>query len=157
MRPSLVPLCDLDRIMAVMESAFDPAFGEAWNRRQVEDILIFDSTHYCLLDRNGGPPATNEPAAGFTLSRHSLDEEELLLIAVVPQARRHGIGGKLLERLISSARDREISRIFLEMRSGNPAESLYRAHGFEAVGKRPGYYRGADGQRIDGFTFALNT
>ncbi|MEO0057507.1 MAG: hypothetical protein RIT17_960, partial [Pseudomonadota bacterium] len=29
----------IDRIMAVMEAAFDPAYGEAWNRRQVADAL----------------------------------------------------------------------------------------------------------------------
>ena len=31
------PADDLDRLMAVMNTAFDPTFGEAWTRRQVED------------------------------------------------------------------------------------------------------------------------
>ena len=31
---------DLDAIMAVMAAAFDPAFGEAWSRRQVGDALV---------------------------------------------------------------------------------------------------------------------
>ena len=36
---------DLDRIMAVMDAAFDPAWAEAWTRRQVGDSLALPSTH----------------------------------------------------------------------------------------------------------------
>ena len=86
----------LDRIMAVMEAAFDPAYGEAWNRRQVADALTLSSTHALVVDSEGVPIAEGDAAArvpaGFVLSRHVLDEEELLLIAVAPDARRRGIG-----------------------------------------------------------------
>jgi ribosomal-protein-alanine N-acetyltransferase len=30
----------IDRLMAVMDAAFDPFFQEAWTRRQVEDALV---------------------------------------------------------------------------------------------------------------------
>ena len=40
---------DIDRIMAVMAAAFDPAFGEAWNRRQLEDALLVGNCHYLLI------------------------------------------------------------------------------------------------------------
>lgn len=149
------PQCDLDRIMEVMQAAFEPLYGEAWNRQQVADALLLPSTCYTLMDADGQVPGDGINTAGFTLSRHFLDEEELLLIAVSPDARRRGVGRKLLDALIASARGRGISRIFLEMREGNPAESLYRAVGFEPVGRRPGYYRIADGRRLDAITFAL--
>ena len=70
---------DLDRIMAVMDAAFDPAWGEAWNRRQVSDSLAFPHTHFRLLGADGLPPAAGTPAAGFTLVRAAPGEEELLL------------------------------------------------------------------------------
>ena len=73
---------ELDRIMAVMEAAFDPAFGEAWTRRQVSDSLLMPNTHYLLAGADGHAPCEDAPAAGFTLSRGAFDEEELLLIAV---------------------------------------------------------------------------
>jgi ribosomal-protein-alanine N-acetyltransferase len=149
------PQCDLDRIMGVMQAAFEPLYGEAWTRRQVADALLLPSTCYALLDAEGQVPAEGTQAAGFTLSRHFLDEEELLLIAVSPAARRRGVGRLLLDALVISAKERGISRIFLEMREGNPAESLYRSVGFEPVGRRPGYYRIADGRRLDAITFAL--
>lgn len=144
---------DLDRIMAVMDAAFDPAFGEAWTRRQVADALIMPNTHYLLAGADGRSPRDEEPAAGFALSRGAADEEELLLIAVDPDHRGRGIGGALLERLVSDARERGVTRLFLEMREGNRAEALYRRLGFASVGRRRHYYRRASGGPIDAITF----
>jgi len=84
--------------MAVMEAAFDPAFGEAWTRRQVSDALAMRGTHCLLAGPNGEEPEAAEPAAGFALSRAVLDEEELLLLAVRPEWRGRGVGGALLAR-----------------------------------------------------------
>lgn len=145
---------DLDQIMAVMEAAFDPAFGEAWTRRQVSDALLLPNTHYLLAGADGLPPSESEPAVGFALSRGAVDEEELLLIAVDPEHRRRGIGGALLERLAADASARGVTRLFLEMRAGNTAEALYRRHGFASVGRRPHYYRRGSGGPIDAITFA---
>lgn len=150
----IAPIDDLDRIMAVMASAFDPAFGEAWTRRQVEDALLVGNCHYHLIDADGGLPVGMAPASGFSLSRSGCDEEELLLFAVDPACRRRGLGAALLLRLANSARDRGARRLLLEMRHNNPADSLYRAFGFEPIGKRPNYYRMSDGTRIDAITFA---
>ena len=145
---------DLDRIMEVMQAAFDPAFGEAWTRRQVSDSLLMPNTHYLLAAADGRAPREGEPAAGFTLSRGAADEEELLLIAVHPDHRGKGIGGALLERFVATARARGARRLFLEMREGNRAESLYRRHGFESVGRRRHYYRRASDHPLDAITFA---
>jgi ribosomal-protein-alanine N-acetyltransferase len=148
---------DLDRIMAVMEAAFDPAYGEAWTRRQVGDALLMPGTHYLLIGADGAPPEEYTPAAGFALTRGAVDEEELLLIAVLPEMRRQGIGGTLLRRVISDARGRGAARLFLEMREGNPAESLYRRHGFAVVGRRRNYYRRVSSGPLDAITFRLET
>ncbi len=149
------PADDLDRIMAVMGAAFDPAFGEAWTRRQVEDALVIGNCHY-LLAGSDGAPATEGPAAGFSLSRTGFEEEELLLFAVLPELRRRGLGGRILEALAAAARERGAKRLLLEMRRGNPAESLYRAFGFVPIGERPSYYRMAGGDRVDAVTFACD-
>jgi ribosomal-protein-alanine N-acetyltransferase len=145
---------DLDRIMAVMDLAFDPAFGEAWTRRQVSDALILPNTHYLLAGPDGRPAQADETVTGFALSRGAVDEEELLLIAVDPRHRGRGIGGAMLERLAAEARARGVTRLFLEMREGNSAEMLYRRHGFASVGRRPHYYRRGSGSPIDAITFA---
>jgi ribosomal-protein-alanine N-acetyltransferase len=143
----------IDHIMSVMEEAFDPAFGEAWTRPQVLGSLILENCHFGVLDDAGHPPVSGTNAAGFYMSRNAFDEEELLLLAVHPRSRRRGIATKLLEELIAGAQARGASRIFLEMRDGNPAELLYRASGFSPIGRRPNYYRGEGGERIDAITF----
>lgn len=145
---------DLDRIMAVMEAAFDPAFGEAWTRPQVEDALILPNTHYLLAGPDGRAPVQGAEAAGFVLSRGAADEEELLLLAVHPRHRGRGIGSALLERFITEAGARGAVRLFLEMREGNPAEWLYRRHGFANIGRRRAYYRRGSGAPLDAITFA---
>ena len=145
----IAPHDDLDRIMAVMGAAFDPAFGEAWNRRQVEDALIIGNCHYGLA-------LAGESCAGFYLSRSGVDEEELLLLAVTPEFRGRGHGARLLEQFLASARARGAARALLEMRQGNPAEQLYLRRKFVQIGVRPNYYHGTNGMQIDAVTFACD-
>ena len=148
------PVDDIDRLMVVMEAAFEPTYREAWTRRQVEDALLLGSGHYALVDAAGGPLAPGSAAAGFSLSRLGYDEEELLLFTVLPEHRRKGLGAVLLRDLAIAAAARGARRLLLEMRCGNPAESLYRSFGFEQIGRRRDYYCTTDGTRIDAITFA---
>ncbi len=150
------------RIMTVMDAAFDPAFGEAWNTRQVSDALTMPSTHALVID-DAGDEILGEPSspdlrvpAGFVLTRHAADEEELLLIAVAPKFRGRGLGRTLIDRLVRSATERGTTRIFLEMRRGNPAVHLYKRVGFEPIGERLNYYRLTNGTQVDAITFGLS-
>ena len=150
----------VDAIMRVMERAFDPRFGEAWNRRQVADALILGTCHYGLIEHDGSVADTvsggsigGTAKVGFFLARQALDDEELLLFAIDRAWRQRGLGGKLLDSFCAGATARGTRRIFLEMRDGNPAASLYESRGFRQVGKRPGYYRGKDGAQYDALTF----
>lgn len=147
---------DIDRIMAVMSAAFDPVYGEAWNRRQVEDALRFGNSHYQLLCSEARAPLEAEPAAGFFLSRTGFEEEELLLLAVMPEYRGRGIGRALLDRLRADAAARGARRLLLEMRKGNKAEILYRNFGFAPIGERREYYRTPGGERLDAITFSCD-
>ncbi|MEL6487377.1 MAG: GNAT family N-acetyltransferase, partial [Pseudomonadota bacterium] len=108
-----------------------------------------------LINAKGNPVEEGgEDVVGFVLSRHAADEEELLLIAVLPQYRAQGLGQALIDRLFEAAASRGVTRIFLEMRRGNPATHLYQKVGFEPIGERPNYYMMRDGTRIDAITFA---
>jgi ribosomal-protein-alanine N-acetyltransferase len=103
---------------------------------------------WLTLARRGGEPA------GFALSRVILDESELLLLGVRPQFRRRGIGRALLSHWMESARARGAVRVHLEVRDGNGALDLYLQAGFTRIGRRGGYYRGADGRLHDALTLA---
>lgn len=138
---------DLDEVMATMQAAFDPLFGEAWTRSQCAGILGLGGV-WLQLARCGGK------AAGFALSRVVLDEAELLLLAVQPAQRRLGVGRALLAAVADEARIRGAIRLHLEMRDGNPAAHLYERAGFHEVGRRKRYYRGRDGSSFDAITLA---
>jgi ribosomal-protein-alanine N-acetyltransferase len=95
-------------------------------------------------------------AVGFSLSRSVADEAELLLLAVLPDRHRQGIGSRLLDDFFTRARATGAVRVHLEVREGNPAVAMYRGAGFSPVGRRRNYYQAADGQRYDALTFAKN-
>ena len=143
-------LDDLEQVMNVMGRAFDPAFGEAWNRAQCLGILALpDVTLSVAVDDADGT------VVGFGLSRMLVDDGELLLLAVDPGHRSCGIGRALIEHAATWAADRGAARLLLEMREGNEAAGLYQTCGFGRIGRRPQYYRGPDGAPFDALTLAL--
>ena len=79
----------------------------------------------------------SEPA-GFCCWRQTApDEAELLNLAVLPSARRRGVGEALLAELGRIAS----GDIFLEVAAPNAgAIALYRKLGWEGIGVRAGYY-----------------
>ena len=139
---------DMDAAMAVMDRAFDPAFGEAWNRGQCLGMLTLPDVWLILAEDGDARPL------GFALSRVAVEDAELLLLAVDPAARGHGIGAALIARSAAVARARGATRLLLEVRDSNPALALYRREGFAEIGRRAAYYRGANGATHDAITLA---
>ena len=91
-----------------------------------------------------------EGDAGFVLGRAVAGEAELLTIAVTPEARRLGLGRKLVGRFVYQARLRGADSAFLEVAEDNTAaRRLYLASGFAEAGRRRGYYQTPDGQALD--------
>jgi ribosomal protein S18 acetylase RimI-like enzyme len=76
------------------------------------------------------------------------ERAHLVLLAVRPASRRTGIGQRLLEWLLQSARVAGMASIHLELRSGNEAaRRFYRAMGFHETVLVPGYYRSGEGRK----------
>ncbi|GBH30382.1 ribosomal protein S18-alanine N-acetyltransferase [Sphingobium xenophagum] len=135
--------------MTVMEAAFDPVFGEAWTLPQLAGVLMMPGTWLTVA-------RVDAAALGFALVRSVLDECELLLLAVDPAWRGRGIGEALLRDSLRTARRRGITSMNLEVRASNNAVHLYEKTGFEYVHRRPGYYRGNDGQLYDALSFRID-
>jgi [ribosomal protein S18]-alanine N-acetyltransferase len=138
---------DLPTIMPVMASAFGTRFGEAWTESQCLGVVSMPGSHLII--------ARGDLAIGFALSRVIIDECELMLLAVTPESQRTGIGRSLLDAVIANAHAANAVSIFLEVRSGNPAITLYSSAGFEEVGRRRGYYRAPLGETFDALTYRL--
>jgi [ribosomal protein S18]-alanine N-acetyltransferase len=91
-----------------------------------------------------------EGDAAFLLGRAVAGEAELLTLAVAPDARRRGLGRRLVARFLYQALLRGAESAFLEVSSENAAAiALYESSGFARTGLRREYYRDRDGRRID--------
>lgn len=148
LRIALAGKGDLAEVMRIMNAAFEPRFGEAWTALQCAGILPMPGVMLKLAR------SEDNVAVGFALFRTVADESELLLLAVHPDQRRRGVGSRLLQDVIASARKAGAGRVHLEVRENNPAVHLYRAAAFDAVGRRPNYYSGSDGRLFDAITLA---
>jgi ribosomal-protein-alanine N-acetyltransferase len=96
-----------------------------------------------------------EGDTGFLLGRAVAGEAELLTLAVAPEARRRGLGQRLVSRFLYQARLRGADRAFLEVAADNAAAiALYESAGFSRVGQRRAYYVAPDGARIDALVLA---
>jgi len=116
---------------AVHSAAFPP--NEAWGADAFALQLALPGV-FAWLDRRGG----------LILARVAADEAEVLTLAVAPEARRQGIGTRLLDAALSLAASRGAHTAYLEVSDANgAARALYRRAGFTPTGRRPRYY--ADG------------
>jgi len=97
----------------------------------------------------GPTPSTGRGAvAGFAILELGDERAHLVLLAVRPSHRRIGIGQRLLDWLLESARVAGMASIHLELRAGNDAaRRFYRAMGFYETVLVPGYYRSGEGRK----------
>ena len=71
------------------------------------------------------------------------DSANITNIAVHPDYRKTGLGGKMLELLIDISKEQKMDNITLEVRVSNvPAIALYKKYGFLEEGIRKRYYQG---------------
>jgi len=69
------------------------------------------------------------------------EEAHISTIAVHPQRRRRGVGERLMSHLMSVAKERQATRMTLEVREGNlAAQALYLKLGFRSAALVPRYY-----------------
>ena len=79
---------------------------------------------------------------GYIGSQTSIDETDVMNVAVHPDFRRRGIAESLIIRLVEELKNRGSHALMLEVRASNaPAITLYEKLGFVQVGCRKNYYR----------------
>lgn len=93
-----------------------------------------DTRHYLVAARG-------EQILGYAGLMTVGPDADIQTLAVAPDARGAGLGAQLLDALLTEARRRGCSRVTLEVAStGEAAQNLYRARGFDVIGRRSGYY-----------------
>ncbi|WP_166877183.1 ribosomal protein S18-alanine N-acetyltransferase [Salinibacterium sp. ZJ450] len=125
---------DLDAIMSMETSTFTT---DAWSREGMLSEITGPHRYYLVAESETG---TIDGYAGL-LSPHNSPQADIQTIAVVPAARRQGLGRTLMLALIGEARARGAHEVFLEVRADNPgAQKLYEELGFREIAVRPKYY-----------------
>ncbi|MFG1464905.1 GNAT family N-acetyltransferase [Xanthobacter sp. DSM 24535] len=83
------------------------------------------------------------PPLGFILSHVVVPEAEILSLAVMPSARKKGLGALLLDHHLRRLVCEGVNISHLEVEEGNLAAlRLYRTLGYVESGRRKGYYAG---------------
>ena len=129
--------------------------GLAW-RWQTAQIrgLIQDNESVALCARTqalrqqdpvSATPYSDGDVLGFGIMTYGLETAHLMLLAVLPRARRRNIASNLLDWLEETAITAGVSRIELEVRAGNTgARSFYRDRGYHERDYLAGYYSGQE-------------
>jgi len=130
-----------------LASAIEPA----WSVASIAELL---ATPGCAALVAKAPGAA--APVGFALIRVVAGEAELLSIGVLAEARRQGFGRALVAAAAARAAAGGARALHLEVAEDNrPALGLYRALGFVATGRRPGYYAAGAGPRRDALLLVL--
>lgn len=110
------------------------AFPVAWSK---EDLLRETSNETAV---NLVALVGNE-VVGYLQCWYTLEEADLINIAVKNSYRRQGIAHAMLVYLLETLRQKGVSDLFLEVRVSNlPAQKLYESFHFEIVNRRKRYY-----------------
>lgn len=109
-------------------------FSEPWSEHALELLLGDDATGFVCLEE------------GHVLAYGGMlvvpYEGQITNVAVHSNARRKGLGRKIVEALVYEAEVRGLEQVALEVRASNEAAiALYKSLGFRVEGRRRGFYR----------------
>lgn len=128
-------LNDLDQIGRNLEADFD----DFWNYNILKNE-IQNPNSFCFVLKE------NNEIIGFSGITVLLDEADITNIVVKKDHRGSGFSKILMQHLINFCKEKNISKINLEVSSSNNvAIGLYKSLGFVQVGCRKNYYKKSDG------------
>ena len=137
-------LADVDEVSRIEQEVQ----SYPWTRGNFIDAL--SQGYICSVDDAGGG------IRGYAILMPVLQEAELLNIGVAAVQQRKGFGRALLLEMLDVACEKNMLRVFLEVRASNAAAlALYRSAGFVEIGVRRGYYQNASGGE-DAITMACD-
>ena len=121
---------DIDGVMKIENACF----AVPWTRASMQEELFSLMKFYYVALIDG-------KVAGYGGMWHVVTEGHITNIAVDPDHRRMGIGDAIVDRLMQTAKEKEMLGVTLEVRvSNDAAKNLYEKHGFVVTGERKKYY-----------------
>jgi len=134
---------DVDAVLAIEQAVQ----VYPWTCGNFVDAL--DNGYICRVDET-----ESGEIRGYAILMPVVDEAELLTIGVAAAQQRKGLGRAILAGMLNAAREKNMRRVLLEVRTSNIAAiALYRSVGFCEIGVRRAYYKNANGSE-DAITMA---
>ena len=110
-------------------------FADPWSEKSVASELDNKWALWLVAEEN-------DCVMGYIGSQTSIDETDVMNVAVHPDYRRKGIAEALITELVARLKEGGSHALMLEVRASNaPAIALYEKLGFSQVGCRRNYYR----------------
>ena len=110
-------------------------FADPWSEKSVASELDNQWALWLVAEED-------DVVTGYIGSQTSIDETDVMNVAVHPDYRRRGIAETLINALVTELKNRGSHALMLEVRASNaPAIALYEKLGFQQVGCRKNYYR----------------
>lgn len=124
---------DLPRILEIERQAYPfPWTEDAFKNELIKPF----SNVMVLIDEKD-----DVSLIGYIVYWLLFDEAHVLNVTVDPQARRKGLGQRLMKRVMTDAHRKDMKRIFLEVRTSNAAAiALYKKLGFFEDHVKKGFY-----------------
>ena len=116
--------------------------GGLWTAEGYQREIDSPNSTLLILNLTDGEAKESAQMIGMACLWSILEEAHITLLAVHPNYRQQGLGTLLLLSLLDDAIARNLAWATLEVNANNKkAINLYKKFGFEAVGKRKGYYQ----------------
>lgn len=128
--------------LASLEAMEKLAHAVPWTRQNFIDALASGYLAFCCR--------IDSHIVGFVFAMVVIDEVHILNITVSPDYFRRGIGSMMLDYLHRVVKGMKVKSSFLEVNENNgKAQLFYKAHGYEQISRRKGYYLTYSGIRED--------
>jgi len=141
---------DFDRLWQIDQACFLPGiaytqmdlFGFITRRNAITIVAEFPRPDQDQAKSKPTDIATQpDSIAGFAIAQPFLKTGRIITLDVLPEARRHGLGSKLVVACEDGVRQRGCKEIYLETAVDNePALNLYQKMGYRILRTLPGYY-----------------
>lgn len=109
-------------------------FDVPWSEKSFRDEMANKLAVYFVAKSDG-------VIVGYAGFWNVSGEGGITNVAVLPEYRRQGIAGRMIEEMTKAAKDLNLELLTLEVRKSNiGAQGLYKKYGFDIIGERKRYY-----------------